>query len=109
MHHGVYFNNPKDLKRFINAFKHCIGKVNWQVATRHIEHHKNTKEWEDAINDLSVKLFTKSSTNPRNGHGAVYLKIKYPDKEGHTSPLLSYMLRMAIIMLMTIIPIPLIL
>lgn len=46
---AVYFNNPKDLKRFSNVFKHSIGRVNWQVTTRHIDHHKNDGCSEETI------------------------------------------------------------
>lgn len=100
--YGVYFNDPDEFQRFIQAFDSTIPRPHWRVASRAIEHHSNSTQWQDALKKMKLNKQVVSSKTGRAGHGGVYLKLANPQKSNETSPLLSYMLRMAIIMMMSI-------
>lgn len=100
MEHGIYFNNPDELQKFIMAFDGFIPKSHWRIATRSIELHNNSNQWLEVLRKLRLTKQVISSSKGRTGHGGVYLKLANPQKPSETSPLLSYMLRMAMIMMM---------
>lgn len=78
---GIYFNDPKKLKIFIETFSFMIPKSSWRAITLYHQNSIVLNEWESALKSIRKRQGKKSKSKSKLAQGAVRLEFISPNEE----------------------------